>query len=125
MYVRFLVLFLITSNAFAEELKVNYGLYNYSLDITPEKLRMTGKELDLSLSKNKCNEKIFESFSKNTLHAIDKLEIRKTQRKENVQINFKKKETSYSPKSPQGRYFLGLVDEFKKAKIQDKLKCKK
>lgn len=125
MYLKFLALLLITTSVFAEELKVNYGLYNYVLDIAPEKLHMTGKELDLSLSKNKCNEKIFENFRKNVLHAIDKLEVRKVQAEKNVKINFKKESTSYSPKSPQGRYFLGLVDEFKKAKIQDKLKCKK
>lgn len=125
MYIKILAALLITFCANAEEVSVNYGLYNYALDITPENLRMTGKELDLSLSKNKCNEKIFENFRKKVLHALDKLEIRKVQPKENVKINLKTKSTSYSPKSPQGRYFLDLVDEFKKAKIQEKLKCKK
>lgn len=122
---RFVFAILFTTSVFAEDLKVSYGLYNYSLDLTPDKLHLTGKDLDLSMSRNKCNEKMFERFRKEVLYGINKLEVRKNQAKENVEISFKKKATSYSPKSPQGRYFLGLVDEFKKLKIQENLKCKK
>lgn len=125
MFIRFLIAILLPTSVFAQELKVNYGLYNYSLDISPKKLHLTGKDLDLSMSRNKCNEKMFQRFRKEVLYGIDKLEARKIQAKGNVEISFEKKATSYSPKTPQGRSFLGIVNKFKKLKIQENLKCKK
>lgn len=118
-----IIAFFFVTLAHSEEIKVRYGLFNYSLNHQENKIVLTGNDIDLSLTKSACNRALFTDFSRELKAVTQRMSVQKTKNESAVEIKTDKV-TSYSSKtSAEGRYFLKLPDYFRKLKIREKLKC--
>ena len=110
---------------YAEELKVQHGLFNYRLEYTEEMIELSGEKLELSLYKSECNQDLISKFGRE-VSGMQKLIPKKT-KQENTLVKIQSgSQTSYVPKTSRpGQFFLQLPEQFKTLKIRELIRCKK
>lgn len=123
----FIISLLVINCAFAQEFTVRFGMNSTIYSFKSDGGNLNAKGVDISVKKQKCNQDLYLKFKGNVEHMLETMPIHKEKNIpfEKVMVKTEKKLSVFDRSSPEGRYFLGLADQFKNLKIKSNLKCKK
>jgi hypothetical protein len=121
--IAFLILFISISSALAaQELVVTYGNRSYKLNNSKDQITFISQDIDLSLSRKKCNTRLMDRFSNFFKIMVSKPFI-KTPRPGFIGISLDGVK-GFEPKlSERGVQLSNMYETFKKFKIEDNLSC--
>lgn len=126
MFLRTLFNFFLMNLAYTQIIEVSSFKTHFNLNLSnPEKISIKGRQVSLSMHKDKCNKKIIQNFVRKTKTLI-KAKPLKTQKEDGLfKISIDNKDFYENPKSKIGFNFLSIPREFQRMKIQEKMLCNK
>ena len=111
--------------SFARTIEVFSFKTNFKLEIDKNhNIAIKGRQLNLSLIKNKCNSKIIEDFIGKTQTLIKAKPLSKTPEKGRFKVIVDGKEYYESRRSKVGFNLIAIPKEIQRMKIQEKMLCK-
>jgi len=126
MFLRILVIYLIFGLSYgsAKTISVISQQTQFTLDIDKESsIKLKGYLMNLSMTKNKCNEKIFLTFI-NRINLLLTAKVMSTTKELNTfMLKVDDKEYFENPKSKMGYNILSIPKEFQRIKIEEKILC--
>lgn len=122
----FILNILFLSISWAEVIKVQSHKANFELTIsTDQNIFIKGYQINMSLIKNECNEKIIQDFIGKTKLLIKTKPMSKSREKGLIKITIDDRDYYENPKSRTGYNFISIPGEIQRMKIQEEMLCSK
>ena len=127
MYLKCIIFFtlLYCSSSSAKNISVKYGIKKYQLLLKEDKISIKANLLDISLTKKKCNEEIYNRFNSGLETKLSGLKDEGQQEKSHLMIKVNGISKDYQKESKLEEYFMSIPREFKRLKIESQLLCRK
>ncbi|MFP5491761.1 MAG: hypothetical protein ACLGG0_09675 [Bacteriovoracia bacterium] len=124
MFIKIVVLCLMTTPVWAISLKVQSTRINYQVTWDEQSLYLTSHRMNFSMKRSSCNAHILDRFLKQ-YHNFNKLNHQRSDERDMMTYRLDGKQKTISTRSRLGKVLTTLPREVKRMKMEEALACKK
>lgn len=124
MFLKTLILLLVSFSLQAESINYKGRGANYILDYDKSGIELSGHQVELKLEKSKCNEDIINSFNYRITKLLKAKPLSLSKLKNGFTFDFNGKSYFENYKSKLGRTLHSMPKEIQRLKIENKFLCK-
>lgn len=126
MFLKSICIFLVAMPiTFAGEISVTEGLRAYQLKYSETFIELKAPQINLSLVKEACNEKLMKKINGEIELMLKKMTRQVQASKQSLKITEDAKDFYILVRSSAGRYFKAMPEEIQRLKIEESLRCSK
>jgi hypothetical protein len=121
MYLILLLLFSFSHQLIADTFSIRHKNFSFKIDIDSDRIHYLAPQTDLSISKKKCNEHLFQLFIERTNNLTKRVSNPKI--KADLEVSYKGVQYVLISSDKHYDYFSNFDQNFKTLKIEDQLIC--